>query len=135
MNTEGRVQRTKQAVTTIATVCVCVFMCACWCIFCFDVGESLSFLRIQNIHALVYAHGTHKHTTKYTCTQIHTHIHTHAQSREDWKIVRALSEYLKHPLPYNTIEELRTRLTQVCPHFAHVGHVETPSFMYVCVCV
>jgi NADH-quinone oxidoreductase subunit G len=39
-------------------------------------------------------------------------------AREDWAIVRALSERLGHPLPYDTLESLRERMTAVAPTFA-----------------
>jgi NADH-quinone oxidoreductase subunit G len=42
-------------------------------------------------------------------------------AREDWKIIRALSARLGHPLPYDTIEALRARLEQVNPVFANIG--------------
>ncbi len=38
-------------------------------------------------------------------------------AREDWKILRALSEHLGLPLPYDTLDELRARLAQE-PRFA-----------------
>lgn len=34
------------------------------------------------------------------------------QAKEDWKIIRALSETLGHTLPYNSLGELRTRMQQ-----------------------
>lgn len=39
-------------------------------------------------------------------------------AREDWKIIRALSASLGEPLPYDTLEELRSRMVKVAPHFA-----------------
>jgi NADH-quinone oxidoreductase subunit G len=39
-------------------------------------------------------------------------------AKEDWKIIRALSDKLNHPLPYNTIEELQARMVQSNPIFA-----------------
>ena len=47
-------------------------------------------------------------------------------AREDWKIVRALSEMLGHKLPYDTIGQLRRRLASVAPSFANVDAV-TPA--------
>ncbi|KAF8992915.1 hypothetical protein BDQ17DRAFT_1454662 [Cyathus striatus] len=37
-------------------------------------------------------------------------------AREDWKIVRALSEVLGEPLPYDDILSLRDRMWEVAPH-------------------
>jgi NADH dehydrogenase (ubiquinone) Fe-S protein 1 len=36
-------------------------------------------------------------------------------AREDWQIIRALSEVLGKPLPYDDIDQLRTRMRQVSP--------------------
>src|SRR5205085_9204187 len=47
-------------------------------------------------------------------------------AREDWKIVRALSEVLGHKLPYDTIGQLRRRLGSVAPSFANIDAV-TPA--------
>lgn len=44
-------------------------------------------------------------------------------AREDWRIIRAFSEVCGHTLPYNTVEELRARMADVNPVFAHVGHI------------
>ncbi|MDQ2101418.1 NADH-quinone oxidoreductase subunit NuoG [Azospirillum isscasi] len=48
------------------------------------------------------------------------------EAREDWKILRALSELLGHKLPYDSLAQLRRRLAEVNPVFAAVGSV-TPA--------
>ncbi|MSP04518.1 MAG: NADH-quinone oxidoreductase subunit G [Acetobacteraceae bacterium] len=45
------------------------------------------------------------------------------EAREDWKIIRALSEKLGHTLPYNDIDTLRARLERANPVFARVGYL------------
>ena len=50
-----------------------------------------------------------------------------ANAREDWKIVRALSEVLGVTLPYDTVEQVRARLADVAPTFGKVDRVERPS--------
>jgi len=45
------------------------------------------------------------------------------QSKEDWAIIRALSDALGRPLPYNTLEQLRERMVKVAPHFARVDDI------------
>ncbi len=47
------------------------------------------------------------------------------EAREDWKILRALSERLGVPLPYDTLGQVRDRLIAVNPLFAATGGVET----------
>jgi NADH-quinone oxidoreductase subunit G len=43
------------------------------------------------------------------------------EAREDWRILRAFSEFIGHPLPYDTIESLRARLEAINPVFARTG--------------
>ncbi|MBF0332163.1 MAG: NADH-quinone oxidoreductase subunit G [Alphaproteobacteria bacterium] len=45
------------------------------------------------------------------------------EAREDWKIVRALSETLDQALPYDTIEQLRERMKAVNPVFGAVDRI------------
>lgn len=45
------------------------------------------------------------------------------QAREDWKIFRALSEVLGKELSYNSLGELRARMAEINPVFAHVDHI------------
>ncbi|WP_207458532.1 NADH-quinone oxidoreductase subunit NuoG [Azospirillum sp. SYSU D00513] len=48
------------------------------------------------------------------------------EAREDWKILRALSELLGHKLPYDSVIQLRKHLADVNPIFAKIGAV-TPA--------
>lgn len=48
-------------------------------------------------------------------------------AREDWKIIRALSEYLGSPLPYDDIEGLRERLAEISPALGRYDIVEMSS--------
>lgn len=48
-------------------------------------------------------------------------------AREDWKIIRALSEYLGAPLPYNDLYAVRERLGEIAPHFVRHDVIETVS--------
>ena len=45
-------------------------------------------------------------------------------SREDWKIIRAVSEYLGAPLPYDDIEALRDRMEEISPAMRRYDIVE-----------
>lgn len=45
-------------------------------------------------------------------------------AREDWKIIRALSEIIGEKLPYDTLLEVRDRLGQIAPHLIRYGEVE-----------
>lgn len=50
-------------------------------------------------------------------------------AREDWKILRALSEALGARLPYDTLDDLRARLAEVAPHFAFLHKTQNPVWM------
>jgi len=44
-------------------------------------------------------------------------------AREDWKILRAFSQTIGHPLPYDTLEAVRARLCAVNPVFGEIDTV------------
>ena len=44
-------------------------------------------------------------------------------ARDDWAILRALSDVLGHKLPYNSLAALRRALYQAHPHFLAVGQI------------
>eukprot|EP00850_Spirogloea_muscicola_P008998 SM000049S16769 [mRNA] locus=s49:783284:786658:+ [translate_table: standard] len=50
-------------------------------------------------------------------------------SRDDWKIVRALSEVVGKRLPYDTVAQLRERICEVAPHMAYVDEREDSSWL------
>ncbi|XP_057665666.1 NADH-ubiquinone oxidoreductase 75 kDa subunit, mitochondrial [Diorhabda carinulata] len=50
------------------------------------------------------------------------------RAREDWKIIRALSEILGVKLPYDNLNEIRDRLEEVAPHLTRYGHVEGANY-------
>jgi len=49
-------------------------------------------------------------------------------SQDDWMVFRALSEEIGSPLPYDTVEELRTRIAEVAPHVIKFDHIEASGF-------
>jgi NADH-quinone oxidoreductase subunit G len=46
------------------------------------------------------------------------------EAREDWAILRALSDVLGHRLPFDSLHELRRALYAAHPHFMRVDHLE-----------
>lgn len=48
--------------------------------------------------------------------------------REDWMILRALSEELGIPLPYDSLDEVRTRLAELAPHLVKFDVIENSGF-------
>ncbi|TPX62157.1 hypothetical protein PhCBS80983_g00727 [Powellomyces hirtus] len=49
-------------------------------------------------------------------------------AREDWKIIRAVSEVSGQRLPYDDIHELRDRMQQISPNLISYDHVEGSTF-------
>ncbi|KAE8348498.1 hypothetical protein BDV28DRAFT_143341 [Aspergillus coremiiformis] len=49
-------------------------------------------------------------------------------ARDDWKIIRATSEFLDVPLPYDDIEALRDRMEEISPVMRRYDVVEPTSF-------
>jgi NADH-quinone oxidoreductase subunit G len=45
-------------------------------------------------------------------------------AREDWAILRALSDALGHKLPFDSLTELRAALYQAFPHFMRIDQIE-----------
>lgn len=50
-------------------------------------------------------------------------------ARDDWKILRAVSEVVGKPLPYDTREQLLGRLAEVAPHLSRAQGVEAPVWL------
>ena len=51
------------------------------------------------------------------------------EAKEDWKIVRALSEKLGHILPYNTLGEVRARLVSLNSLFEELDTVQRAPWL------
>jgi len=49
-------------------------------------------------------------------------------AREDWKIIRALSEVVGKKLGYDTLQEIRGRLTEVSPNLTRYGDAEEANY-------
>ncbi|XP_066139897.1 NADH-ubiquinone oxidoreductase 75 kDa subunit, mitochondrial [Euwallacea fornicatus] len=50
------------------------------------------------------------------------------RARDDWKIIRALSEIVGAKLPYDNMNEIRGRLEEVAPHLIRYGEAENANF-------
>jgi NADH dehydrogenase (ubiquinone) Fe-S protein 1 len=51
------------------------------------------------------------------------------KAREDWQILRALSEVLGSPLPYDTLAQVRERAREISPNLVPNGQLERASFV------
>ncbi|KAM9820443.1 NADH-ubiquinone oxidoreductase 75 kDa subunit, mitochondrial [Neosynchiropus ocellatus] len=49
-------------------------------------------------------------------------------AREDWKVIRALSELAGVTLPYDSLEEVRSRLAEVAPNLVRYDDVEEANY-------
>ena len=49
-------------------------------------------------------------------------------AREDWAIIRALSDVLGHRLPFDSLNALRARLYVAHPHFAAIDEIRSDDF-------
>ncbi|KAB0792929.1 hypothetical protein PPYR_12549 [Photinus pyralis] len=49
-------------------------------------------------------------------------------AREDWKIIRALSEFVGQRLPYDNLDQIRCRLEEIAPHLTRYGNVESANY-------
>lgn len=49
-------------------------------------------------------------------------------AREDWKILRALSEIVGVKLPYDSLNDIRMRMEQVSPNLVRYGDVEEANY-------
>ncbi|MGQ2907157.1 MAG: NADH-quinone oxidoreductase subunit NuoG [Aliihoeflea sp.] len=52
-------------------------------------------------------------------------------AREDWAILRALSDVLGHKLPYDSLPQLRAALYAEYPHFAAIDEIATADVAHV----
>jgi NADH dehydrogenase (ubiquinone) Fe-S protein 1 len=43
-------------------------------------------------------------------------------------VLRALSEEMGTPLPYDSLDEVRTRLAELAPHLVKYDHIESSGF-------
>ena len=50
-------------------------------------------------------------------------------AREDWKILRALSEVLGKTLPYSSLQDVQRRMSDLAPHLGRVDVVESPLWL------
>ncbi len=54
-----------------------------------------------------------------------------AAAREDWKIIRALSEVAGHTLPYDDLSSVRSRLSDISPALTRYDVIEQPSITQI----
>jgi NADH-quinone oxidoreductase subunit G len=55
-------------------------------------------------------------------------VYPPGEAREDWTILRALSEFLGKPLPFDNLDQLRRQLYKAHPHLSAVGSIEPATW-------
>jgi NADH-quinone oxidoreductase subunit G len=50
------------------------------------------------------------------------------EAKEDWRILRALSEVLGHTVPLNTLGQVRARLAELAPQIAQAGDIQPATW-------
>jgi len=50
-------------------------------------------------------------------------------AKEDWKVIRALSEVAGHRLSYDNLAEIRNRMDQIAPHLTRYNQVEDSNYL------
>ena len=55
-------------------------------------------------------------------------VYPPGEAREDWTILRALSEFVGKALPFDNLDQLRRQLYKAHPHLSAVGSVEAASW-------
>jgi NADH-quinone oxidoreductase subunit G len=50
------------------------------------------------------------------------------EAREDWKIIRAFSEVIGEPLPFDNLAQLREKMFEFAPVLANIGHCEKAAW-------
>jgi NADH dehydrogenase (ubiquinone) Fe-S protein 1 len=70
--------------------------------------------------------GTYENTEGRT-QQTSPAVPTVGDSRDDWKIIRALSEIAGVRLPYDTANGLRARMLAVSPNLLRIDDLEPPT--------
>lgn len=71
--------------------------------------------------------GTYANTEGCAQTTVPA-VPTVGDSRDDWKIIRALSEVAGFQLPYDNLSAIRSRISTVAPNLLHVDEREAAVF-------
>ena len=50
-------------------------------------------------------------------------------AREDWKIVRVISELVDQKLPYDTLKDIRERIGEIAPQLIRFDSLEASTLM------
>merc|ERR1719369_370211 len=91
-----------------------------------DVGAGMADAVLPGA-AYTEKQGTYVNT-EGRAQQTFTAVTPPGMAREDWKIIRALSEVVGKKLPYDKISEVRQRMSEVAPNLTRYGNLEEANF-------
>lgn len=78
------------------------------------------------VSAWTEANGTYV-STEGRVQQSKKVVPSPGQAKDEWKLIRTLSELVWEKLPYDTAEELRFRIAELAPHLLKYDHIEKYS--------
>ncbi|VDN05298.1 unnamed protein product [Thelazia callipaeda] len=91
-----------------------------------DIGVELANLILPGA-AYTEKDGTYVNT-EGRAQRAYAAITIPGDARNDWKIIRAISEVAGKVLPYNDLDQLRARMAEIAPHLLRCGKVEECTF-------
>jgi NADH dehydrogenase (ubiquinone) Fe-S protein 1 len=59
--------------------------------------------------------------------QTRSAVNSPGQAKDEWMVLRALSEEMGIPLPYDSLDEVRTRIAELAPHLVKYDFTERSS--------
>ncbi|XP_062389869.1 NADH-ubiquinone oxidoreductase 75 kDa subunit, mitochondrial-like isoform X1 [Sardina pilchardus] len=66
--------------------------------------------------------------TEGRAQQTHVAVTAPGMAREDWRVIRAISELAGATLPYDTLDEVRDRLAEVAPNLVRYDDVQEANY-------
>ncbi|XP_063069423.1 NADH-ubiquinone oxidoreductase 75 kDa subunit, mitochondrial-like [Engraulis encrasicolus] len=91
-----------------------------------DVGATMADVILPGA-AYTEKCGTYVNT-EGRAQQTHVAVTAPGMAREDWRIIRAISELADVALPYDTVDEVRLRLADVSPNLVRYDDVEEANY-------
>ncbi|KAF7711260.1 hypothetical protein HF521_000271 [Silurus meridionalis] len=91
-----------------------------------DVGATMADIILPGA-AYTEKDGTYVNT-EGRAQQTRVAVTPPGMARDDWKILRAVSEMAGVPLPYETLDEVRNRLAEVAPNLVRYDDVEEANY-------
>ena len=56
-------------------------------------------------------------------------VYAPGEAKLDWQIIIELADAIKKPLGYKNLNDIRTKMVNIAPHFAKIGHIEKAQWI------